>query len=306
MGNIACFDVGGTFIKYGILDIEGNILFKDKIPSPIEDCKKQIPLLISEQVNEMSNKYDIFAIGVSTAGKVDSHNGEIIFASNNLPNYTGAKISKDIKMLTGLDCFVENDVNAAAMGEYWKGAGKGIDNFVCITLGTGIGAAIIINGKLHKGVKEGAGELGHTIINEDGDSCSCGRKGCYERYASTSALVRKYEIIANLPMGAVTGKDILAKVKDKEQLATEIYNKFLNHIATGIVNITHILDPGLIVIGGGISEAGELFFQGLNDAFSKIVMPSYGEYTKIAQAKLGNDAGLVGACYTTLNKLNLK
>lgn len=304
MKNIACFDIGGTFIKYGILDMEGNIIFKDKFSSPIEDCKNQVPMEISKIIEELSNKYDVFAVGISTAGKVDCANGEVIFASENLPDYTGAKLSRDIKMLTGLDCFIENDVNAAALGEYWKGAGKGIDNFVCITLGTGIGAAIIINGRLYKGVKDGSGELGHMIINEDGEDCNCGWKGCYERYASTSALVRSYEARANFPSGTVTGKDIIDKVRDKEQLASEIYNEFLNHVVTGIINITHMLDPGLIVIGGGISESGELFFQGVNNIFMKSVMPSYGEYTRIVQAELGNDAGLVGACYTVLTKLN--
>ncbi|WP_353097329.1 ROK family protein [Tissierella praeacuta] len=304
MKNIACFDIGGTFIKYGVLDMEGNIIFKHKFPSPVEECKKQIPLEISKRIKELLNKYDIFAVGISTAGKVDCDNGEVIFASENLPDYTGAKLSRDIKMLTGLDCFIENDVNAAALGEYWKGAGKDIDNFVCVTLGTGIGAAIIINGKLYKGIKDGSGELGHMIINEDGEDCNCGWKGCYERYASTAALVRSYETIANLPSGTVTGKDIIDKVRCKDQLATEVYNKFLNHVVTGIINITHILDPGLIVIGGGISESGNLFFQEVNNIFMKLVMPSYGEYTRIVQAKLGNDAGLVGACYTVLSKLN--
>lgn len=304
MGNIACFDIGGTFIKYGILDIEGNIIFKDKFPSPRENCKKQIPLEISKQINKMLNKYDIFAVGISTSGKVDSHNGEISFASENLPDYTGAKISRDIKILTGLDCFVENDANAAALGEYWKGAGKGIDNFVCVTLGTGIGAAIMINGKLYKGARGGSGEVGHMIINEGGEECNCGGKGCYERYASTSALVRTYEAIANLPRDTINGRDILDKVKDKDPLATEVYNEFLNHIATGLANITHILDPGLIIIGGGISEAGEMFFKGLNSVFAKVVMPCYSKHTRIVQAKLGNDAGLVGACYIVLSKLN--
>lgn len=304
MSYIACFDIGGTFIKYGIFDTEGNIIYKDKFLSPKKDCKNQIPLKISQEIDRISKKYTLLYIGISTAGNVDSHNGEIIFSSENLPDYTGAKLSDNIKKLTGLDSVVENDVNAAAMGEHWKGAGKGIDNFVCITLGTGIGAAIIINGKLYKGMKEGSGELGHMIINENGQECNCGGKGCYERYASTSGLVRAYEIMGNLPEGTMNGKDIFDKIKNNEPLAMEIYNKFINHVSTGLVNITHILDPGLIIIGGGISEAGELFFQELNNVFLKSLMPSYREYTRVVQAKLGNDAGIVGACYNVLNKLN--
>ncbi|MBU5425562.1 ROK family protein [Tissierella pigra] len=304
MKNIACFDIGGTFIKYGILDINGSILFKEKFPSPKRDCKKEIPLEIGKKIEELKNDYTIQAIGISTAGKINSNKGEIIFASHNLPGYTGAKLSKDIKELTGLETFIENDVNAAALGEYWKGAGQGIENFVCMTIGTGIGSAIVIDGKLHRGVGEGSGELGHTIINEDGVNCNCGSNGCYERYASTSSLVREYERKANLLSGSITGKDIMNKVKDKEILAVEVYNKFLNHVVTGLVNITHILDLGLIIVGGGISESGDLFFEEINNIFSKKVMPSYSEYTKIVQAKLGNDAGLVGVCYSVLKKLN--
>lgn len=304
MKNMACFDIGGTFIKYGILDIDGKILFKDKFPSPKKDCGREIPLEISKKINELKNNYDILAIGISTAGKIDSDKGEIIFASNNLPDYTGTKLTKVIKELTGLDSFIENDVNAAAMGEYWKGAGKDIDSFICTTFGTGIGSAIVIDGKLHRGVGEGAGELGHTIINEEGEGCSCGSRGCYERYASTSSLVREYERRSDIPKGSITGKDIISRVKDRETLAVEVYNKFLNHVVTGLVNITHILDLGLIIVGGGISESGDLFFEEINSVFLKTVMPSYGEYTKIIQAKLGNDAGLVGACYTALKKLN--
>ena len=304
MKYIGCFDIGGTFIKYGILDVNGKILFKDKFPSPKRDCKNEIPLEIARKIDELRSNYDIEAVGISTAGKIDSKKGEIIFASNNLPGYTGAKLSEDIGKLTGLETFIENDVNAAALGEYWKGAGKGIENFVCMTIGTGIGSAILINGKLHRGIGEGSGELGHTIINEAGEDCACGSNGCYERYASTSSLVRQYEKRAKFSSNSITGKDIIIRVKNREPLAVEVYNEFLSHVVTGLVNITHILDLGLIIIGGGISESGDLFFEEINNIFSKTVMPSYGEYTKIVQAKLGNDAGLVGACYTVLNKLN--
>ncbi|MGF7060899.1 ROK family protein [Brassicibacter mesophilus] len=303
MRNIACFDVGGTFVKYGLLKENGNIIFKSKFPSPTENCKKNIPFKIVEQIERMSNKYSIDSVGISTTGKVDSKNGEIIFSSDNLPDYTGAKLSRDIEKLTGLDCSVENDVNAAALGESWKGAGKNVDTFVCITFGTGIGGAIIMDGELYKGIKNGAGEIGHMIINEGGERCSCGGSGCYERYASTAALVRQYESLAKLPRGSVNGKIIFDKVKNGDELALDIYNKFLSHIVTGLVNITHLLDPGLIVVGGGISEVGSPFFRRLNEMFAKKVMPSYGEHTEIVQADLGNDAGLVGACYIALSKL---
>jgi glucokinase len=302
MRNIACFDVGGTFVKYGVVDENGDILFKSKFLSPKQNCKIKIPEMMISKIKEFQKEYSIHSVGISTAGKVDSEKGEIIFCSDNLPGYTGAKLSEEIKKFTGLDCFVENDVNAAALGESWQGAGKDRENFVCVTLGTGIGGAIIINGKLYKGVTGGSGEVGHIIINENGEECNCGSRGCYERYASTAALIRNYAVKAGISEETINGKDIFKKVKKGEELAVEVYKEFLSHIVTGLVNITHLFDPGLIVIGGGISEEGDCLLKDLNSLFKQKVMPSYEEHTEIVRAILGNDAGLIGACYIALDK----
>lgn len=301
MKKVACFDVGGTFIKYGVVNEEGEILTKSKLHTPKKNCKKEIPEIIIQEIEKLSNHHNINSVGISTAGKVDSASGEIIFASENLPGYSGTKLSKKIKNNTGLECFVENDVNSAALAESWRGAGKELSTFVCLTLGTGVGGAIIINNKLYKGVMGGAGEIGHMVINETGDNCNCGSKGCFERYASTSALVRSYSIKSGVPKEDLSGKDIFDKIENGDKLAIEVYKEFLSHIVTGLVNITHIFDPGLIVLGGGISAQGKSFFNDLNELFKERVMPSYGEYTKIVQAQLENDAGILGACYIALN-----
>lgn len=304
MKNIACFDVGGTFIKYAVINSAGEILFKDKFVSPKENCKDTIPQIIIEKTKELQNNFKIDAMGISTAGQVDSAKGEIVFASGNLPGYTGAKLSEVIGKELNINVYVENDVNAAALGELWKGAAEGKDNFVCITLGTGVGGAIVIDRKLYKGIGGGAGELGHMITIEDGDKCNCGCVGCYERYASTSAFVRAYIREANLneeDAKEVSGETIMQKVHAGEELACKVYDKFLNHVVTGLVSITHILDPGVIVVGGGISAQGEEFFKELNLRFKNIAMKSYAEHTDIVQAKLQNDAGIYGACYIALN-----
>ncbi|SHJ97909.1 ROK family protein [Paramaledivibacter caminithermalis] len=301
MKKVACFDVGGTFIKYGVVDEQGQILTKSKIHTPNNDCKKEIPKIIIQKINELDKYYSIDSVGISTAGKVDSKKGEIIFASENLPGYTGTKLSEEVKINTGFKCFVENDVNSAALAESWRGAGKELSTFVCITLGTGVGGAIIINDKLYKGVMGGSGEIGHMIINEAGDDCNCGSKGCFERYASTAALIRSYTMKLGISEESLSGKDVFSKIQSGEKQAIEVYKEFLNHIVTGLVNITHIFDPGLIVLGGGISAQGKPFFDDLNELFKNRVMPSYGEYTKIVPAQLGNDAGILGACYIALN-----
>jgi glucokinase len=297
---VISFDIGGTFIKYGVVNSEGEILMKTKFPSPDKDCGTAIPEHLINVINNLSKEYEISGVAISTAGQVDSKKGEVVFASDNLPDYSGAKIVKIISESTKLKCILENDVNAAAIGEMWKGAAIGKDTFFCMTLGTGIGGAIIINGKLYNGAGGFAGEIGHTIINEQGEKCNCGGHGCYERYASTSSLLRNYIKESGIK-GEVSGIEIIKKVNENDPIAIKIYNEFLDHIVTGLVNITHLLDPGLIVIGGGISEQGEPFFNELNKKFKDTVLKSYASYTKIVKAKLGNDAGLLGAAYLYFN-----
>lgn len=300
MKKIISFDIGGTFIKYGVVNKEGEILLKDKLPSPKKDCSITIPENLINIIKNLSKQYEISGVSVSTAGQVDSKKGEVIFSSENLPGYSGCKIVKSISGSVNLDCTLENDVNCAAMGEMWKGAAIGRNTLFCMTLGTGIGGAIIINRKLYKGAGGFAGEIGHTIINEHGESCSCGGQGCYERYASTSSMIRNYMKNSGVK-DEIDGIKIMEKVKRNDPIAIRIYDEFLDHIVTGLVNITHLLDPGLIVIGGGISEQGEPFFTELNKRFKEAVLESYASYTKIVKAKLGNDAGLLGAAYLYFN-----
>lgn len=300
MENIVVFDIGGTFIKYGILNLNGDILLKDKVPTPKNNCRENIPKELGQYVMELKKEYNLTGIGISTAGYVDSGKGEIVFCSENLPQYTGAKLKEVLEGATGISTFVENDVNAAALGEMWKGAAIGYKNFVCITIGTGIGGAIIINGMLYKGAGGGAGEIGHFIIDRNGEACNCGSKGCYERYASTSSFIRQY-VIESRRLGVnienIDGENIMKRVNKGEELAVRVYNEFLDNIAIGLANIAHFIDPGLIVIGGGISAQGSRFFDDINKKFKEKAMKSYSAYTKIVQAQLQNDAGIYGACY---------
>lgn len=300
MQKIACFDVGGTFIKYATIDEAGNILYKSKKATPRSNCRVKIPELIAELVEEMSKDYSLNAIGICTAGNVDPNNGEIIFASDNIPEYTGAKLSEYLIKRTGLPCKVENDVNAAAIGESWIGAGRNVSSFICITLGTGIGGAIINDNKLINGSFNGAGEIGHMVISEDGIPCGCGGRGCYEQYASANALVAAYEAEAGIDKGTADGRIVFEKIRTKDEAALKVYEGFIKHVVTGLINITHLLDPGLIVIGGGISESGDDFFEALNKDLKKRLIPAYQNHTSIVKASLGNDAGLIGACKIAL------
>jgi glucokinase len=304
MKNVVCFDVGGTFIKYAVINSDGDILRKGKFATPDHDCKSTIPENMIKIVEELKSDYKLHSIGICTAGLVDSKNG-IVITANNFKGYSGARLSEAVKKGTSLDTFVENDVNAAALGEMWKGAAKGSDIFVCIALGTGVGGAIVIDGKVVKGVSGAAGEIGHIIVNEQGLKCGCGSIGCYERYASTSAFIRSYidrakEQVLRIKENEIDGEAIMNLVNNGDKLAIGVYNDFLEHVVTGIVNITHLLDPGLIVVGGGISAQGQVFFEELNYRFKKRAMKDYAEHTNIVQAQLKNDAGIYGACYIAL------
>ncbi len=298
MENIACFDVGGTFIKYAIINFQGDIIIKDKYETPIVDCKNTIPSSIIEKIRELRKSYDIHGIGISTAGIVDAERGIVTYAPN-LNNYNGTTMVDTIKSEIDLPVAVENDVNAAAIGEMWMGSAKGRNTFVCITIGTGVGSGIVVNGKVLRGVNGAAGELGHVIINEEGKTCNCGHIGCYERYASTSSFIRSYAEASGIK--EINGEEIMKRVDGGEKLAIDIYNEFLDHITTGIVNLVHLLDPGLVVIGGGISAQGDRFFNEIRKRFSERALNIYSKNTDIIQAKLVNDAGMYGACYLALS-----
>ncbi len=304
MKNIACYDIGGTFIKYAIINSEGELLKKGKLDTPSYNCRITIPESIIKTTESLKKQFEIDSIGICTAGLVDSKNG-IVTAAYNFHEYSGARLSETIGRETGLKTFVENDVNAAALGEMWIGAAKGKSTFVCIALGTGVGGAIVINGSIFSGVSGAAGEIGHIIVNQQGEQCSCGSKGCYERYSSTSAFIRDYinsaeKLGIKVDETEINGEKIMMIVKAGDSLAGEVYKRFVDNIATGIVSITHLLDPGLIVVGGGISAQGKTFFDDLNSSFRERVISSYASHTKIVQAQLGNDAGLYGACYIAL------
>lgn len=305
MRNIACFDIGGTTIKYAVVNEASEVLFKDNFPTPKSNCSENIPNQIVQKLNSLNKQFKINRVGISSAGIIDSENGVVVRADN-FQGFSGTPICDIIKSSTGLDTFIENDVNAAALGELWLGSAKGCKDFICIALGTGIGGAIVLNGSLVRGIGGGAGEIGHTIVNENGEACPCGSSGCFERYASTSALVRMYKTKAQhmgIEIENINGEEIMMRVNEGEDLASTVFESFMDHLVTGIVNVTHLLDPGLIVIGGGISAQGEEFFKKLNDKFAERVIKDYAKHTKIVQAKLQNDAAIYGACYSALRQI---
>ncbi|MEH7481285.1 ROK family protein [Neobacillus drentensis] len=306
MSNIVCFDIGGTFIKYGLLSNEGHLLLKDKVATPKSNIQHLLPELLCEKVKDFQKNYPISGIGISSCGLVDHEKGEILF-SNNIQGYSGMKLSEILSHKLELPVSVENDVKSACLGEMWKGAIQGKRNVVFLTLGTGIGSTIIIDGKIVSGSMKLAGELGHTVIEMDGRPCNCGRKGCYERYAATSALVIDYikekkkngEVVER-----ISGEEIMLLALNQDPTALIVYKRFIHYISAGLANITHLLNPEAIIIGGGIADQAEQFIQDINNELKKEIMDIYDKGSIVYSAALGNDAGLYGSGYIVLNNLN--
>ena len=286
---ILAFDIGGTFIKYGLIDDSFHIVEKHKIPTNAQQGGQ----VIIERIIKIIEEYeDIDRIAVSTAGQVDSENGIVVYSTGNIPYYTGMMVKKLIENKTGIPTFVENDVNAAAMGEAKFGAAKGESDFVCLALGTGIGGAIFMNNKLFKGSGLSAGELGHMIIHGGGKQCTCGGEGCFECYASANALIKAVNKVSKEELDAY---QIFQRENiDKPEIRSEI-DKWIDEIIIGLINIIYIFNPPLIVLGGGIMNEDYIIELIDRKIYNKL-MDNY-KNVRIVRSKMGNDSALLGVAY---------
>ena len=290
---ILTFDIGGTYVKYGIVNENFEIVEKHKFPT---EAKQGGQKLIEKVISIIESYEDIDRVAVSTAGQVDSENGIVVYSTGNIPYYTGMMVKKMIENKTGIPTFVENDVNSAALGEAHFGAAKGFSNFICLTYGTGIGGAIYINNELYKGSSSSAGELGHIITHAGGKQCTCGGEGCYECYASAKALIEAVNNVSDTPLDAV---QIFEKSNfEKPEIRSEI-DKWVDEIIIGLMNVIYTFNPPLIVIGGGIMNEDYIIdlidrkiYNRLMDNFKDV---------NIVRSKMGNDAALLGAAYAASN-----
>ncbi|WP_077369770.1 ROK family protein [Anaerosalibacter sp. Marseille-P3206] len=286
---ILAFDIGGTSIKYGIVDEKGKIYEKYEIPTRAKEGGEALMKRILSVIGEFHN---IDRIGVSTAGQVDSKKGSIIFATDNLPGWTRMDIKKRIEDIYSIPTSVENDVNCAAIGEAYYGAGREYNSFLCLTYGTGIGGAIVDKKQIYRGSFNSAGEFGHMITHAGGNPCTCGGRGCYETYASTSALIELVKKTLKLE-GEINGRIIFDKVNEGDMIYKEIVDRWIDEIVIGISSLVHIFNPSLIVLGGGIMKQ-EYIVESIKEKLPDYIMRSF-RNVKIESAKLGNDAGILGA-----------
>lgn len=308
-------DLGGTNVVAGVVDDDYQVLGKGKLktnaPRPAEEIADDMVKTLNMALDAAGLKIsDISSMGIGIPGSVNPAEG-IIRYTNNL-QFKDVPICRIMKEKTGVDFYIENDANAAAYGEFLAGAGKNANDFIALTLGTGVGGGIIIDGKLFTGSNYKGGELGHMVINIDGEQCSCGRKGCFESYASATALIRQTKramkddrnsVMWKLCGGnidAVNGLTAFDGWRKGDPSATKVVKTYIGYISVGIANLVNIFQPELVCIGGGISGEKENLTNPINEIVKREI---YGGETRnlVVTAQLGNDAGIIGAAF--LDKL---
>lgn len=301
-----CFgvDIGGTTVKMGLFTTEGDLLDKWEIKTRTENGGEAILPDIARSLQEKMEEKKIkelqmSGIGVGVPAPVGSDG--VVKNTANL-GWGYKEVKKELEELTGQRVKVGNDANVAALGEMWLGAGKGQKNMVMITLGTGVGGGVIINGKPVVGAHGAGGEIGHICVNEkETISCGCGKKGCLEQYASATGIVRlakerlaKDEDPSLLREGEVSAKAVFDALKEGDAVAEEIVEEFGQYLGHAMANVAVIVDPSVIVIGGGVSKAGEILLKYVEKSFKEREFFANAG-TKFVLATLGNDAGICGA-----------
>lgn len=284
---ILTIDIGGTNIKAAVCREPGKLSEERVVPTQAWQGGRRV---IERVISILEDYGEADAIGISSAGQIDAVEGKVLYANENIPGYTGMPVKEILEKKFGVPVLIENDVNAAAVGEGIYGAARGIRNYLCLTYGTGVGGAAVVNGVLYRGKHGGAGEFGHMILFPDGKSCACGGKGCYEQYASVNALLRLAE-----STGAVNGYEIMEKLRRQEPAAESAVWQWIEYVAYGLITLEHIFDAECIVLGGGIME-NEMILQRVERRMRPGLMPGYRD-VKLRKAELGNRAGMLGAFY---------
>lgn len=303
-------DLGGTSIKYAIIDDKGQIHTQGKLPSLAQVSAKDVIRQLLRACNEMmdaaqKNGFAISGIGIGTPGIIDETNRLILGGAENIKGWENLNLADCIETATQRPVILGNDANLMGLGETLYGAGKGVKNVVFLTIGTGIGGAVIIDGKLFNGFANRGTELGHVPLFADGEACACGSVGCLEHYASASALVRRFtQRLKNAGIAlpdAIDGKLIIKLYKDGHKQTIESLNEHCDFLGHGIAGLINIFSPQLVVIGGGLSESGGFYIQKIKERALHYAIADCAANTDIVAATLGNKAGCIGAASLVFN-----
>jgi glucokinase len=311
-------DVGGTNIRMAVVDAAGAIVGILKQPTHagrdmtqiIGDVARGIETLIGMHVG---SREQVSGIGLGMPGFLSLQSG-VIHSSPNLPTARETPASSLLQQLTGLPVFMENDANAAAIGEHWVGAGQGARHLLCVTLGTGVGSGVILNHRIWHGSNDLAGELGHTVLVPDGLPCKCGRRGCLEAYVSATGIVARtasaLEEGRNSSLGAfgkpdnpLTALAVCEHAEKGDRLARDIFAETGRYLGIALANVLNLLDLEMIIIGGRVAQAGDMLLQPTIHEMSTMALRAAYHPVHILQARLGDHAGVIGAAKTVFNRV---
>lgn len=301
-------DIGGTAVKIGLIQEEGQVLFHKEYEANTQS--QNVSLLKVTIQGAMDFKelcerqgFQVFGTGVSATGQINGKSGVVIGTGGNIQGWLHTNLKEELAKVFHGELAVENDVNCAAIAEHWIGAGKGFSDLFIYTVGTGIGGALILHDRLYSGAKGIAGEFGHFSIDHQGTLCSCGNRGCFERYGSVTALL---EQVKDLPGWKIeSGREffqLLETERGKRELQP-ILDRFIHYHSSAVVSILHLLNPQAIIIGGGISSQHKHLIEPIREKVRSCAMPNFSDEIQIIPARLGNQAGMIGAVRNLLDSI---
>lgn len=304
-------DIGGTKIAAGVVDDNGEIIDSGRVKTPRVGIGS-VQSAVVELVQDLQGKHEIEAVGVGAAGFVNESRSAVLLAPN--LGWKDIPLKENLESRLNLRVVIENDANVAAWGEFKYGAGRGLSDMVCITVGTGIGGGLVLSDQLFRGSHGVAAEIGHLCVEPGGRLCGCGNRGCWEQYASGNALVREARFLASerrseaarlLALGdgtpeGVTGANVTEAAQAGDPVALGAFDSVARWLGVGMADLTAVLDPGVFVIGGGVSEAGDMLLGAVKRAYKDSVSGSdVRPIAEVRLAELGNKAGVVGAADLT-------
>ncbi len=304
-------DLGGTNIKYAIVSGDGTIVFESIKPTQANEGRDVVIQNILNCCEELleyaiAHQMKVCGVGVGTPGIID--NGLVLGGAENLPEWESLPLGGILSRQLNMPVFVENDANMMGLAEVRFGAADNVDDAVFLTIGTGVGGAMVLNGELYGGHRNRGAELGHIMVNPDGAICDCGTKGCLEAHASVTSLIRDYKdaLVAGrhaMP-DKIDGIHIMQKFKSGDACAQEAINLHMHYLAMGIASFINVFSPQKVIIGGGLSEAGDFYIDEVQKRTMKLAMKETSVFTQIVRANLGNKAGFIGAAALVFDKIN--
>lgn len=322
MNYIIGIDLGGSNIVAAVVDEKGSVI--NRLEEPTKG--KQGADLVLDQLRGMilrlknsslDENRQILAIGLGSPGGIGSQ-GAVTGDALNIRGWEGTPLKSIIEKTINIPTYIDNDANVAALGESAFGAGKGIRNLICLTLGTGIGGGLIIDGKIYRGFRGSAAELGHiTVEAESGERCLCGNYGCLEAYTSARAIVdmitrgiedgvrTSVRELSKSNLKKITAQIVFEAARAGDELAKSIVNKFARYLGAGIASLLNILNPEMVIIGGGMAQSGDIFLESVREIISKRALRATAKDVRVVLAKLGKDAGVIGAAALAMQEIGM-